>query len=192
MCWIFHSLDVWKMDHRFLAEWAGSAEPRVILNYRDPRDTLLSLVNFLSGEGKQGFFRFPESQVFAPVLAVMPNLTEQLRYAMTDPAVPFAPDFEKAISFFHHPRVCNVAFEELVGRRGGGTQQAQLEAVARITDFLGLDADPGAVASALYDPDSFTFHRGRIGRWREAFDDEVGAMFDSRFSRLPDVFGHRA
>ncbi|GAA3061033.1 hypothetical protein GCM10020254_01060 [Streptomyces goshikiensis] len=90
----------------------------MILNYRDPRDVLLSLVDFFSRNNGLRFRRFPETAIFGPVLESIQDPAAKIDYALSDPAMPLLGDYESAISFLHHPNVCTVSFEELVGPPG--------------------------------------------------------------------------
>ncbi|WP_308296741.1 sulfotransferase domain-containing protein [Streptomyces sp. ISL-44] len=188
--WIFHSVDVWRMDNTFLSEWVNTGSPKVILNYRDPRDVLVSLVDFFSRNNGLKFMRYPESAIFGPVLESIEDYGNKLDYAMSDPQMPLLSDFESAISFLHHPNVCHVSFEELVGPQGGGSRAVQLAAVKRVANWLDHDVDPASVADLLFNPQSFTLNKGRIGRWREAFSPAHVERFEARFGHLLDSFGY--
>ena len=50
LCWILPRLNIRRADGAFLREWAATGEPKIIFNYRDPRDVALSMVNFLGGK----------------------------------------------------------------------------------------------------------------------------------------------
>ncbi|MFE2283700.1 sulfotransferase domain-containing protein [Streptomyces sp. NPDC059443] len=190
MSWIFHSADVWRMDNTFLAEWLHSGSPKVILNYRDPRDALLSLVNFFSKQNGLDFIRYPESAIFGPTMESLGSLTEKLEYAITDPNMPLLDDFRSAMTLLRHPNVCKVSFEELVGPEGGGSRAGQLAAVGRVAEWLDLDVDREAVADSVFNKKSFTLNKGQIGRWREAFTPELTARFESRYGDVLDAFGY--
>ncbi|GAA2274491.1 hypothetical protein GCM10009853_030590 [Glycomyces scopariae] len=190
LCWIFHSVDIWKMDQRFLHEWTVEGEPRIVLNIRDPRDALVSMVDFFAGEGGLKFRRFPESAVFGPILQSIPETADRITYALHDPAMPLLADYEAAISLLHHPEVCTVSFEDLVGPRGGGSRDAQVEATRRVVAHVDSGLDPEHLVDTLFDPGSFSFHKGRIGRWREVFTAEHEALFAQRFGHLLKVFGY--
>jgi len=190
LCWIFHSVDIWRMDPLFLEEWIRDGEPRMVLNHRDPRDALVSMVDFFAGEGGLKFLRYPESATFGPILQSIPDRADRITYALRDPALPLMADYEAAISLLHHPRVVGVTFEDLVGPSGGGSRDRQLEATRRVAEHLESDVEPERVVDDLFDRSAFSFHKGRIGRWRDVFPAEHEAMFDDRFGHLLEVFGY--
>ncbi|HEX4815091.1 MAG TPA: hypothetical protein VFV66_20300 [Nonomuraea sp.] len=190
LCWIFHSVDIWRMDPKFLNEWTTTGRPAMFLNYRDPRDALVSTVNFFAGAGGLTFRRFPESAVFRPIMESIPDLPGRITYALRDPALPLLSDYESAISLFHHPSVGKVAFEDLVGPDGGGSRARQVETVERVADRLGHDVDAAAIAAKLFDRGSFTFHKGEIGSWRKVFTRQHEELFNARFGHLLEIFGY--
>ncbi len=190
VCWVATELDIKKVEGGFLTEWSATGEPRIIFMYRDPRDITLSMVNFLSGRTAQGYGNYSEFHVFNRILTAKPSLADKLTYALTDPAFPGVDDYERSLWLLHDPNICKVTFEELVGPRGGGSAAAQQAAVARIVDFLGLGADTQEIASRLFRRDSFTFYKGQIGSWREAFGPEHKAMLASRLGPAIEQYGY--
>lgn len=190
VCWVATELDIKKVDGGFLSEWSATGEPRIIFMYRDPRDITLSMVNFLSGKTAQGYGNYSEFRVFNRILTAKPSLAEKLTYALTDPAFPGMDDYQRSLWLLHDPNVCKVTFEELVGPQGGGSTTAQQTAVARIVEFLGVDADAHEISSRLFRRDSFTFYKGQIGSWREAFGPEHKAMVASRLGAVIDQYGY--
>lgn len=190
VCWIFTELDVRRIDGRFVQGWTETGDPRIVFMYRDPRDVVLSMVNFVCGRTAQGFGNFSENLVFNRVLCALPTLAQQLTYALTDPAFPAVGDFERSLWLLHHPDVCKVSFEELVGSRGGGSDEAQAAAVSRILDFVGVDMDAQAVARKLFRTDSFTFFKGQIGSWREAFTPEHEPLIERRLGEMIALYGY--
>lgn len=191
LSWIFHDFDIQQIDGKFLAEWETTGEPAIIFLYRDPRDAILSMVNFLSGRTKQGYGRFSDFTVFNSILTAKQDLRAQLRYALTDDSFPGVHDYQRMRWLLHHPRVCKVAFEDLIGERGGGSFERQEACVRRVLDHLGADVDPGTLAKELYNESSFTFFRGRSGTWRDIFDPECLALANRRFASVLEDYGYQ-
>jgi hypothetical protein len=190
LCWFTHQLDLDRADPAFLRVWAATGEPRILLMYRDPRDVLLSMVEFLSGDPTTTG-AFADHRVYAGIMRGVDTITEQLTIALTDPHFPGADAYDRALWLLRHPAVCPVSFEELVGPDGGGTGEAQLAAVQRIADFLGACTDPATLAKHAFDRGAHTFRHGRIGRWREHFTAEHAELFEQRFGRTAHAFGYR-
>jgi len=112
---------------------------------------------------------------------------------LTDPCVPLFQDYDRAVSFFRHPDVCKVSFEELVGPEGGGDRALQLQAIIRVAEFLEVGVtDMASLTARLYDRRSFTFHRGQSGVWRMAFNDSQKMLFDDKHGSLLNTLGYRS
>jgi hypothetical protein len=190
VCWIFPELDITRVDGRFIQEWSDTGRPKVIFMYRDPRDTTLSMVNFLLGRTGQGFGTFSDFKVFNRILESKGSMQERLKYALTDDVFPGIGDHKRMLWLLNHPDVCTVSFEEMIGAQGGGSVDAQTEAVARVVKFLGLDANPDELAGRLYRRDSFTFFKGQIGTWREAFTPELMRLAEHRFGDALPAYGY--
>jgi sulfotransferase 6B1 len=86
-----------------------------------------------------------------------------------------------------------VRFEDLVGSAGGGDDDSQHAAVSGIYRYLGLEDDDALVRSVcgrLFSSDSPTFRRGSIGGWRDAFDDELEAIFERSVTGHWEPYGY--
>jgi Sulfotransferase domain len=190
VCWVFNQFDITKLDGHFLREWTQTGHPKIIFNYRDPRDMVLSMVNFLCGKTGRGFSNYNDFLVFSDILKGKESFEEQLTYALTDPSFPLQQDMRRMLWLLNHPNVCQTSFEDLVGPRGGGSAEAQAQSLARILDFLGADADPAAVTAQLFNPEVFSFYKGQIGGWREAFTDEHRRLAQERFGDVLRLYGY--
>lgn len=190
-CWILHQLPLDRVAPDFLREWARSGVPRIVLNHRDPRDVLLSMVTFLSGDGGRGIGGFADHQVYAAILRAAGSIEDRLTIALEDPQFPGATAFAEAAWLLRHPQVCTVSFEDLVGEQGGGSRERQADAVGRMATFLDADIDPGVIAEKIFNRESFTFRAGRIGRWREHFTPRHMELFEDRYGNLLDLYGYR-
>ncbi|UJW29917.1 sulfotransferase domain-containing protein [Saccharothrix sp. AJ9571] len=189
-CWILPELDVTRVDGAFLKEWHETGCPKIVFMYRDPRDATLSMVNFLLGKTSKGYGKFSDFTMFHEILASKKTLAEQVSYALSDPSFPGINDHERMLWLLHHPRVCTVSFEDLIGPSGSGSASAQEASVARILEFLGRDDDPEKLCTSLYRRDSFTFYKGQIGSWREEYTPENRATAAARFADVLTSYGY--
>jgi hypothetical protein len=190
LCWIFHELDIKAVDGNFLSEWVETDSPPLIFNYRDPRDTVISMINFLEGRTRAGYGNFFEFDIFSTILADKPTWEEKIDYALRDPSFLGRDQFETGLWLLNHPKVCKVRYEDLVGPRGGGTAERQNDAVTRILQHVGSDRDPATVAERVYNPDSWSFFRGTSGGWRELFTERNRARFDDQFGDILAQYGY--
>jgi hypothetical protein len=192
VCWVLHEFDIRKIDGAFLKEWSETGEPRIVFHYRDPRDVLLSMINFASGQTRGGLSAINNLRAFSKILLAKETLEERLSYALTDESFPCqAGDYKRMFWLLHHPNVYTTSFEDLVGPNGGGSAQAQLRTTAGLIDFLGTSQAPEDVVKCLYNPDAFTFFKGQIGSWREAYTDEHRRIAQRRFGEVLPLYGYR-
>lgn len=191
VCWVFNQFDIKLLDGNFLREWSQTGAPKIIFNYRDPRDVILSMVNFLSDRTGRGFSNYHDFLVFSKILKSKDSLEEQLAYALSDPSFPGRRDLSHLFWLLNHPDICKTSFEELVGERGGGSLQAQASVLNRVFDFLGVTGvAPADVAGGLFNPGVFSFYRGQIGGWREAFTPELRRVANDRLGDLVGSYGY--
>ena len=87
-----------------------------------------------------------------------------------------------------------VKFEDLVGRRGGGDDRTQIETVAKLADYLGLELSRQKlvdVCANVFWPEAKTFRKGQIGDWREHFGPEHIAAFNGVIGSVMRDFGYQ-
>lgn len=191
LCWVKHELPLQKCDGTFLFNWHETGEPRIIFSYRDPRDILISFVNYLTRQTqKKTFGNFAEYVVYNTILEQLPDMESRLMHAILDPNFPGHRDFEESFWMFRHPKICKVSFEEMVGARGGGDDQLVVNAVTRILKHLDSDMDPTGVSKDLFNASTFTFNRGQINVWREIFTDDLHRAFNKRFGDITKAYGY--
>ncbi|MFC4008212.1 hypothetical protein ACFOY2_13350 [Nonomuraea purpurea] len=190
LCWIFHELDLARVDGNFLGEWIETGNPPLIFNYRDPRDVVISLINFIEGRTRQGYGNFYEYDLFNAILKTKPTWEEKIDYVLREPSFIARTEFERATWLLNHPNVCKLRYEDLVGPNGGGSREGQLDAVTRLLRHIGDDRDPEQVLDRIYDPGSWSFFQGRIGAWRDKFTDANLARFKEVHGDLLEQYGY--
>ena len=190
-CMIKHELPLAKTDGAFIRHWTETGKPAIIFNYRDPRDVLLSFINYFTGKTKTGKHGgFAEYFAYQDILNAIEDPDQRLMHAIMDPSFPGHQDFYDSLWMLRHPKVCKVSYEELVGSAGGGSDEAQTRAVARVLEQVGIQADPAELADGLYNTKSFTFHKGQIGKWKEAFQPMHHAAFNARQGEILKAYGY--
>jgi len=91
-------------------------------------------------------------------------------------------------------RLLIVSFERLVGSRGGGSDEEQLEEVRRVADFLSISYDEQQLketAENLYG-NTFTFRKGQIQRWKREFDADLMELYQDSFGEFLIEFGYES
>jgi len=182
-CMFLHGLEVGS----HLLDWCSTGEPRILFNYRDPRDSLLSLVNYLLQRANDPFSPFARNVIFAEILESMPDASAQLDFAIEHMGE-HVEKYERNKWLLFHPSVAKVSFEELVGTEGGGTESRQRATVRRIGDFLGTA--PTAQEIRLFDSSARTFFRGQAGAWRAVFSSDQTRAFGRRYGDVLRTYGY--
>jgi hypothetical protein len=184
---VFSVHELWHEEDRqdFLNEWADTGSPRLIFNYRDPRDQLISMIHFLRDSPIAG----GPGKTFGPILRSFATEEEQLDYAIRCPTFPYRATYRMHAWMLRHPNILKLRFEDLVGPEGGGTTTAQCEAIARLAEFLNLSIDISAVASGLHGG-TRTFRRGRRGGWEELFSQQTRRTFEREHGDMLAMYGY--
>lgn len=190
ICWIWHELNVTAMDGSFIGEWSGTGEPRIIFNYRDPRDALVSLINFVDGQTPQGFGNFSERRIYNAIFRGKSSLADKISFALRDRYFLARDEFEKCLWMLHHPDVCKVRYEDLIGPDGGGSAERQRETVERVLSHVGASIPADTVCKQLYNTAAWSFHRGRVGAWKEAFSSANLRQFYAVYGDLLEQYGY--
>ena len=94
-------------------------------------------------------------------------------------------DFSRWKRWINDPQTLAVRFEDLVGERGGGSEEERLKTITRILDHLGVEMTPEEVlarfGSKKMDPnESHTFRKGgegKRGTWRNVYKDSHKEAF---------------
>jgi hypothetical protein len=86
-------------------------------------------------------------------------------------------------AWWDSPVGLTVRFEDLIGGRGGGSDDEQVDRVATILQFLGYAADPDTsrrLAARLFSEKAITFRTGRVDSWREELPPDLAAEVEER------------
>jgi hypothetical protein len=141
--------------------------------YRDPRDVLVSDLHYIMSNRlhflhRQLTERYPDDDARLMGLIEGFEADRDLGRGLVD----VGQRLDGFAGWLGTDAALGVRFEDLVGVQGGGTQDAQREALTAICAHLQRDltaAQLDALASQLWSTGSVTFNSGRLGRWREQF-----------------------
>ena len=84
------------------------------------------------------------------------------------------------MGWLNHEGTLTVRFEDLVGPKGGGSEDSQLATLARIASHVDREVDTRRlrdIAECVWSPRSGTFRQGQIGQWRDHFSEEQKKLF---------------
>lgn len=142
-----------------------------IIMIRDPRDVILSMVYWIEAmaytDSAKAFTKLPMEEQIS-LLITNPDLSMSGSY-------PFVFDTHQgllcALQWMQDPKVLVCRFEDLVGSKGGGSDERQIQTVTDLANHLHLSFSQEEIvrlAENLFG-DTVTFRSGQIGQWREAF-----------------------
>jgi hypothetical protein len=154
-----------------LADLFQEGGMRVVCILRDPRDVAVSQMHYL----KQLKNHFAHEGYMA-----LPSDRERLLVSIRGGELDgrrlqsLAERYRQFLSWERDGGAVMVKFEDLVGTKGGGSEEAQRLAVERVARHLGVAAEEGTLRRV--EKDLFgvgrTFRKGQIGGWREEFSAE--------------------
>ncbi len=142
---------------------------------RDPRDVLASRYHYILGLKRHrlhSFFADPSRSEFERYrLLVEGHAGDPFMRPMVEMLAQFAPWVESDITL-------TVRFEDLIGARGGGTDEAKHAAFQRIAVHAGIAADrlPDDIAQAP--AKTATLRKGKSGGWRDELPWEVQELVE--------------
>ena len=153
-------------------------QSEIFLNVRDPRDVCVSSAFFFRKELNQ-------------ILGETATFNERLAYVIQTEIVHdgihdfFGPAifFKKIFNLFHlyHPTL--LLFEDLIGPKGGGSQEKQLAAIQKVAERIGVAISLEEMLKTgerIYG-NSLTFRNGHIGSWKTHFTEEHKILFKGSF-----------
>ncbi len=160
---------------------------KLLIQVRDPRDALLSGIKF-NLKRKRG--------EFAKQLAQMSSFEEQCRAFFHGTGargfVPLKERYEKYRPWLKEEIVI-VRFEDLVGKQGGGSRDAQLDLLQRMFEHLEApwtDKLLAHVADGVFSDKSPTFSKGMIGTWKEKLPESMKDEFKQHAQEWLVEFGY--
>lgn len=140
-----------------------------ILIVRDPRDVAVSKAFYL--------LKRPEAELHSHLI----SLSERERFIASINGIPgrmrsLAELYNMFLPWLNEGSCLMIKFEDLVGSRGGGSDEKQSETLRRIAGHLGIPFDENElkeIAHKSFNKNSVTFRKGQIGDWTNWLDDEM-------------------
>jgi hypothetical protein len=150
-----------------------------LFSYRNPLDIVVSEANYYHKDGRSAFWSYLSGADFDGRVRLLIN-DPFLLGTIRDRIMPF-------LGWLGVRNVIPVSYEELVGPRGGGSEELQIRLIWSLQLKLHVPGNPRDYASRIYNDKSATFTSGRLGTHKSALSE--GALQD--FLSLPQDFMHR-
>lgn len=167
-----------------------------ILIIRDPRDIAVS--NYIYITYKDKSHRLHEyfanalhddgERLHASISGISANLLKK-----HIPSHPLSEHIRGYLPWFRNENVLLIKFEDLIGSKGGGRRQCQIDTLDKISRHIGIKLDSKTrcrIADSIFYPNSRTFVKGRIGTWKHHFNNEHKIEFKRLFGDILAVMGY--
>ena len=189
--------------HHFNKKVAMILEQRGYKNIflcRDPRDACVSLIFYLdrwkgTEKTQRDFFVVPENWdqlSFDEKLDELITGKNCLSYIKTW--------YKRLVPWSMKSDTLIVRFEDLIGAKGGGSDEVQQQTLIKIANYIHLDIDSAklqTISQILYNPTSspemykgVTYAPGQIGNWKRFFNEEHKRDFKKLYNKLLVRFGY--
>ncbi len=159
---------------------------KVLFTMRDPRDQTISMQDWFR-EGQWGWM---STSKIADLNEQLEEMITGDRFGWTSASMIFN-RYQEIESLT--PKHCYVIkYEQLVGPKGGGSREVQIEEINNLAKFLNLQLPQEKIqeiADTLFGGTG-TFRKGQIGRWKERFNDRHIELFNKKFQNQLEQFGY--
>jgi hypothetical protein len=154
---------------------------KTILIIRDPRDVVISWVNYVTKKVYNRYTDFlnnlenDDERIKSAITGISKNDC-QLRIGIEDIGTLFR-EYLKWSSFDNN---LIVRYENLIGEDGDGLKDRQIYEVLKIANHLDLKISPeqtNHIVDNTFNRNSLTFRNGKIGDWKENLNDSNRNLF---------------
>src|ERR1700722_3109111 len=175
------------------AEYLNKKNFIKLFMYRDPRDQMVSFAYFMKrfdyGDG------WPRARGLSFDEILMDMINSGYVYDDHPPVKSIYDMYQKYLPWKDTPGFLTVRFEDLVGEKGGGSKEAQIETIRRVaqhlkiplTDKLLEHVMANIFGNLLVSP---TFREGQIGSWKKHFKPEHIKAFKKKTGDLLITLGY--
>ena len=157
--------------------------------YRDPRDQIVSFAYYM----KLYNHSVKANEItFDQLLMELITSESGEIYNNQPPCKNINEIYKKYIPWLSATHVCSIRFEDLVGPKGGGNLEAQLNSIKKIIEHLGIFLTEDQIhqkAESLFGG-TWTFRKGQIGSWKKHFNEDHKKVFKEVAGQLLIDFGY--
>jgi hypothetical protein len=160
---------------------------KTLFMIRNPRDLLVSLVHYNVDR---------EDIRVHGLYANLPDQKERLRPAIVGDPANRIPSIGRRLELYRgwlDSGALVVRFEDLVGASGGGDHDTQLDTLRSIFRHLEVPTDERLlheIRAKVFSTASPTFRKGSIGQSKQAFDEELEALYRQQAGEVVGAYGY--
>ena len=165
-----------------------SSDIKTIFIIRDPRDVIISKFKYV--------LNLDITHKSHKYIKSLSNDHERIKACIVgkkDILSPVNEVYNRYENWFDHQNCLIVRFEELVGDRGGSNDELQYKTLQKMATFLNVNMSSlelQKVAEKMKNPNTATFRSGKIGGWKQYFNDELIDLFNSKMGGLMNKYGY--
>lgn len=150
------------------------------LIYRDLRDIAASRAEYIIKEKRVYLYDLYRNHLCSRdkrLMACINGIYPGTPFGSNLSQPPIGQDFSKWHGWLSDPDTLCVRFEDLVGSRGGGSDEVRFKTIGKIFEKIGIEISAAEIekrfSAEQLDPRAMhTFRKGRIGGWREFYKNE--------------------
>jgi hypothetical protein len=174
--------------HKNLLNALRGSDIRVLLIVRDPRAVLVSNFKYVL-----------DIDVTHPThkyIKSLKNDRERLIACIKGKKnilTPINEIYELFLDWQNQDNCLVVKFEDLVGQRGGGDAEIQIQTISKIINHLNITMDKEEILNIIMTMEktsSPTLRSGQIDGWKKYFDTELSNILESQLGRSAEKFGY--
>ncbi len=167
---------------------------KIVFIYRDPRATAISWCHHLVKGTRLPFRHYlrelPDlkSRIVATLEGIPDECSRNGVGMCSWPAL-----YDLFLPWKKSPAVFSVSFEELVGSKGGGSDEEQLHTLENLFTYLDCVRSHELacrIAKKIYDPSAATFWTGQCDAWRAEIDELTEALLNEKLARQLAEWGY--
>lgn len=190
---------------------------KMIMIIRDPRDLTVSLANWALRYKEYRLYNFftrvcdPDKILEYTISGVTSediekvlqprNLIEKIKIILKRSPNPreipgllsVKKRYEEFMGWTDKPEFLTVKFEDLIGEKGGGDEEKQIKTINKILNYLDIKLNKEQfeyIKKNIFYTKSKTFHKGKIGSYKERFNPAHKRLFNKVAGDLLERLGY--
>lgn len=160
-------------------------DTKVVLLLRDPRQHIIALLRSVRKPINSTNIQWGIRN-FSRLLALQTGSKDFLQYSNMNEC------YERYLDWLRYSNVYITSFERLVGPKGGGSLEVQIEEIIKLINFLGecINKDEAKLIAEKLFGGTPTFKEGQIASWRKHYSPEDKILFKEMAGELLIKLGY--